>query len=177
MVTAAADHRQQRLTTARAAAGRVTDPELPMLTLADLGVLRGVEVTEDGTVVASVTPTYSGCPAMDAMRADLASALRAAGFPRVRIRTVLQPAWSTDDISPRGRRLLAEHGLSPPGPAPVTPAPGEPVPLTLRPVRRAVRCPECAEPARVTSEFGPTPCTALYRCEQCGEQFQHVKER
>ena len=101
----------------RAVAGTVTDPELPALTLADLGVLRDVRV-QDGTVVVDITPTYSGCPAMGVMRADLLHALHSAGFDDVEVRTVLSPAWSTDWISDDGRRKLAEAGIAPPGRAP-----------------------------------------------------------
>jgi ring-1,2-phenylacetyl-CoA epoxidase subunit PaaD len=100
---------------ARRVAAEVTDPELPMLTLADLGVLRDVTIDADGVVNASLTPTYSGCPAMAEMRADLDARLRAAGFAEVRIRTVLDPPWTTDWITPEGRRKLAEHGIAPPG--------------------------------------------------------------
>ena len=97
---------------ARRVAEQVPDPELPMLTLADLGVLRDVRVGGDGTVVASLTPTYSGCPAMAEMRADVAARLREAGYPRVEIRTVLDPPWTSDWITEAGRRKLAEHGIS-----------------------------------------------------------------
>ncbi|UOY02324.1 phenylacetate-CoA oxygenase subunit PaaJ [Blastococcus sp. PRF04-17] len=100
---------------ARAVAARVTDPELPTVTLADLGVLRDVRTERDGTVVVEITPTYSGCPAMGVMRADLLHALHRAGFPSVEVRTVLSPAWSTDWITPEGRRKLAEGGIAPPG--------------------------------------------------------------
>jgi ring-1,2-phenylacetyl-CoA epoxidase subunit PaaD len=101
----------------------VVDPELPMLTLADLGVLRGVTVDGDGgAVTVSITPTYTGCPAMDAMREDLRAALLAAGFADVRVAVVLDPPWSTDWISADGRRKLAEAGIAPPGP--VTPPAG-----------------------------------------------------
>ncbi|MDX3645733.1 1,2-phenylacetyl-CoA epoxidase subunit PaaD, partial [Streptomyces sp. MB09-02B] len=103
---------------ARHVAEQVPDPELPMLTLADLGVLREVRLTADGTVIASLTPTYSGCPAMAEMRADVAARLRAAGYERVEIRTVLNPPWTTDWITDTGRRKLTEHGISPPGAAP-----------------------------------------------------------
>ena len=102
----------------RAVAETVVDPELPMLTLADLGVLRGVRV-EDGRVVVEITPTYSGCPAMGVMRADLVYALHKAGYADVEVRTVLSPAWSTDWISAEGRRKLAVGGIAPPGAAPV----------------------------------------------------------
>ena len=153
----------------------VTDPELPMLTLADLGVLRGVWSQADGTVVVEITPTYSGCPAMGAMRADLVRALHTAGFGDVDVRTVLSPAWSTDWISEAGRRKLAANGIAPPGQAPVRSA--GPVPLQLEPTRRTAACPQCGSPETVEqSEFGATACKALRRCLSCGEPFEHVKE-
>jgi len=152
----------------------VTDPELPMLTLADLGVLRDVRV-EDGTVVVEITPTYTGCPAMGVMRADLVLALHQAGFAHVDVRTVLSPAWTTDWISDVGRRKLAEAGIAPPGQAPVR-TPG-PVPLQLGATRRAAACPQCGSADTVElSEFGATACKALRRCRACGEPFEHVKE-
>ncbi|MGY1839972.1 MULTISPECIES: 1,2-phenylacetyl-CoA epoxidase subunit PaaD [unclassified Modestobacter] len=152
----------------------VTDPELPVLTLADLGVLRDVR-TEQGVVVVEITPTYTGCPALGVIRADLVHALHRAGFDRVDVRTVLAPAWTTDWISDAGRRKLAAAGIAPPGPAPVRAA--GPVPLRLGPVRHAATCPRCGSPdAEQTSEFGPTACTALFRCRSCGEPFEKVKE-
>ncbi|KOX30000.1 MULTISPECIES: 1,2-phenylacetyl-CoA epoxidase subunit PaaD [Streptomyces] len=158
---------------ARHVAEQVPDPELPMLTLADLGVLRDVEVGEDGTVVASLTPTYSGCPAMAEMRADVAARLRGAGYPRVEIRTVLDPPWTSDWITEAGRLKLAEHGIAPPGPAPR----GGPVPLVLSPTRPAVRCPRCGSAdTEETSRFAATSCKALWRCRACREPFEYVKE-
>ncbi len=158
----------------RAVAETVTDPELPALTLADLGVLRDVRVS-DGTVVVDITPTYSGCPAMGVMRADLLHALHRAGFDDVEVRTVLSPAWSTDWITEAGRRKLAAAGIAPPGQAPVR-APG-PIPLQLGPTRRTASCPLCGSADTVeTSEFGATACKALRRCRSCGEPFEHVKE-
>ncbi|MFI6007757.1 1,2-phenylacetyl-CoA epoxidase subunit PaaD [Streptomyces sp. NPDC051243] len=169
MVTTLLDARR-----ARHLAEHVPDPELPMLTLADLGVLRGVELTEDGTVVASLTPTYSGCPAMAEMRADVAARLRDAGYPRVEIRTVLDPPWTSDWITPAGRRKLAEHGIAPPGPAPRG---GGPVPLVLSPTRHAVSCPRCGSAdTEETSRFAATSCKALWRCRACREPFEYVKE-
>ncbi|MGW1668330.1 1,2-phenylacetyl-CoA epoxidase subunit PaaD [Streptomyces sp. NPDC002324] len=157
---------------ARHIAGQVPDPELPMLTLADLGVLRDVELTEDGTVVASLTPTYSGCPAMAEMRADVAARLSAAGYARVEIRTVLTPPWTTDWITDTGRRKLTEHGIAPPGAAP-----RGPVPLLLSPVRRTVACPLCGSAdTEETSRFAATSCKSLWRCRACREPFEHVKE-
>ncbi|WP_215451899.1 1,2-phenylacetyl-CoA epoxidase subunit PaaD [Streptomyces sp. ATCC 21386] len=169
MVTALTDERR-----ARRIAASVPDPELPMLTLADLGVLRGVETGEDGTVVVSLTPTYSGCPAMAEMRADVAARLAAAGYA-VRVRTVLDPPWTTDWITPSGRRTLAEHGIAPPGPA-TRPSSG-PVPLTLSPTRPAVPCPLCGSAdTQETSRFGATSCKALWRCSVWREPFEYVKE-
>jgi ring-1,2-phenylacetyl-CoA epoxidase subunit PaaD len=158
----------------RSVAETVTDPELPMLTLSDLGVLRDVRV-EHGTVVVEITPTYTGCPAMSAMRADLVGALRAAGFPDVEVRTVLAPPWSTDWITVEGRRKLVQAGIAPPGAAPVR-EPG-PVPLHLGPSRRTAECPLCGSPdTEEISEFGATACKALRRCRSCREPFEHVKE-
>jgi ring-1,2-phenylacetyl-CoA epoxidase subunit PaaD len=152
-------------------AAGVTDPELPMLTLADLGVLREVEV-RDGKVVVSITPTYTGCPAMDTMRDDLAHALLAAGYTDVEIRTVLTPAWSSDWITEHGRQALAEAGIAPPGRAPTGP-----IPLTLGITRRGLACPRCGSTDTVeTSRFGATACRALWRCRACAEPFEHVKE-
>jgi ring-1,2-phenylacetyl-CoA epoxidase subunit PaaD len=159
----------------RRIAETVVDPELPVLTLADLGVLRDVRTEGDGTVVVEITPTYTGCPAMGVMRADLVHALHQAGFDSVDVRTVLVPAWSTDWISEEGRRKLAEAGIAPPGAAPVR-LPG-PVPLQLGPPRRTADCPLCgSSDTEQLSEFGATACTALRRCLRCREPFEHVKE-
>ncbi|MFC7844926.1 1,2-phenylacetyl-CoA epoxidase subunit PaaD [Streptomyces sp. NPDC001046] len=156
-------------------AGQVPDPELPMLTLADLGVLREVSLTEDGTVVASLTPTYSGCPAMAEMRAGVAARLRDAGYARVDIRTVLDPPWTSDWITDDGRRKLAEHGIAPPGAAPARAA--GPVPLLLSPTRRSVPCPRCGSAdTEETSRFAATSCKALWRCLACREPFEYLKE-
>lgn len=159
--------------TAREVAETVTDPELPMLTLADLGVLREVR-EEDGRVVVSITPTYTGCPAMDTMRDDLVHALRQAGFPDVEVRTVLRPAWSSDWITEEGRRKLAEAGIAPPGRAPRR---SGPVPLRLAPPAARVRCPRCGSAdTEEVSRFGATACKALRRCRACHEPFEYVKE-
>jgi ring-1,2-phenylacetyl-CoA epoxidase subunit PaaD len=158
---------------ARAIAQAVTDPELPMLTLHDLGILRSVR--PDGPrVVVEITPTYSGCPALAEMRADLTARLHAAGYQDVDVRTVLSPPWSTDDITEHGRRVLAEHGIAPPGPAPRRTS--GPVPLTLAAPPARIACPQCASPdTERISQFGPTSCTSLHRCRSCGEPFEHVK--
>jgi len=158
---------------ALAAAASVTDPELPMLTLEDLGVLRGVRVEGD-VVTVTVTPTYSGCPAMATLRDDLVRTLLGEGFAEVAVAVSLAPPWSSDWISERGRQALAEHGISPPGPAH---RPGGPVALMLSPTVRDVRCPRCgSQDVALTSEFGSTACKAMYRCTTCLEPFDHVKE-
>ena len=159
---------------ARALAAGVTDPEMPMLTLADLGVLREVSVSPHGRVVVTITPTYSGCPAMATMRDDLVHTLHDHGYDDVEVRVSLHPAWSSDWITERGRAALVEHGLSAPGPAPRHDGP---IALTLLPVRRDLACPRCGSAdVEVLSEFGPTACTAVYRCTGCREPFEHVKE-
>lgn len=163
---------------AREVASAVTDPELPVLTLADLGVLRSVELIDRAApgaeVVVTITPTYSGCPAMATMRDDLVRSLTAVGFDRVRVAVSLSPAWTSDWITERGRQILRRHGISPPGPAPRR---GDRVPLTLLPTRREVTCPRCASPrTELVSEFGSTACKALYACSACLEPFEHVKE-
>ncbi|MDQ0604961.1 ring-1,2-phenylacetyl-CoA epoxidase subunit PaaD [Streptomyces canus] len=154
-------------------AAEVADPELPMLTLADLGVLHGVEVTPEGTVVARLTPTYAGCPAVAEMRAEVTARLLAAGFADVRVVTVLDPPWTTDRITDEGRRKLAEHGIAPPGPR-IAPGPTW-VSLTLAPPE--VPCPHCASAdTEEISRFAATACTALRRCRTCLEPFPHVKD-
>ncbi|MEU4694659.1 1,2-phenylacetyl-CoA epoxidase subunit PaaD [Actinoplanes sp. NPDC023714] len=152
----------------------VVDPELPMVTLAELGVVR--EVREEGaTVVVTVTPTYSGCPAMESIRSDIRFSLLRAGYAEVDVRTVIAPAWTTDWISESGRRKLAEAGIAPPGPAPRRAAGPVPLTLTTRPV--AVACPRCGHAeTSVVTPFGATACRELRRCPACREPFEHMKE-
>jgi ring-1,2-phenylacetyl-CoA epoxidase subunit PaaD len=162
VVTEAADLRER----AMAAAAHVVDPEIPVLSIVDLGVLRAVEV-EGGTVRVAITPTYSGCPAMRMIELSLATALRAAGIEKFRIETVLSPAWTTDWLSDEGRRKLCDFGIAPP------------VAAASRHAlfgAAAVSCPRCgsADTERI-SEFGSTPCKALYRCRQCREPFDYFK--
>jgi ring-1,2-phenylacetyl-CoA epoxidase subunit PaaD len=145
----------------------VPDPELPFLTIADLGILR--DVREDGdTVTVTITPTYSGCPAMREITADVVRRLGQAGYRHVDIKTALSPAWTTAWITAEGRRKLSAAGIAPPAAA-------GPVPLTL--TRAPVRCPRCgSSDTRETARFSGTACKALYACRGCLEPFEHVKE-
>ncbi|MEV6078284.1 1,2-phenylacetyl-CoA epoxidase subunit PaaD [Streptomyces sp. NPDC052069] len=153
----------------RQLAGAVPDPELPVLTLEELGVMRGVQVDGPGRVTVRLTPTYTGCPAIEAMSADIERVLHDHGVPEVSVVTVLAPAWSTDDISAEGRRKLAEFGIAPPR---SHGADGGPVPLTL-----SVRCPHCGSTdTELLSRFSSTACKALRRCVSCREPFDHFKE-
>jgi ring-1,2-phenylacetyl-CoA epoxidase subunit PaaD len=149
------------------AVASVLDPELPMVTIEDLGILRSVDVDASGHVRVRITPTYSGCPAMDAIRADVEQALDDAGHHDATVEMVLAPAWTTDWITAEGRRRLDEAGIAPPGPA----GDGGVVALTL-----SVRCPQCGSAdTRELSHFGSTACKSLWVCRACAEPFDHFK--
>jgi ring-1,2-phenylacetyl-CoA epoxidase subunit PaaD len=150
-------------------AASTPDPELPMVTVADLGILREVALEGD-RVTATITPTYSGCPAVREITADLRHRLENAGYPVVEIRTRLNPPWTSDWITAEGRRKLAEAGIAPPGAAGGNTR-------TLLAIRPAVACPRCGSlRTECTAEFGGTACKALYRCADCLEPFEYVKE-
>lgn len=147
-------------------AAQVVDPEIPVLTIADLGVLRDV-VVSDGHVEVSITPTYSGCPAMNMIALEIGLALEREGIRQPKIRTVLSPAWTTDWMSDDGRRKLREYGIAPP---------------ETTGGRRAlfgeqhVACPQCgSSDTELLSEFGSTSCKALWRCRSCREPFDYFK--
>ena len=147
-------------------AATVVDPEVPVLTIEDLGVLRSVRETDDGVVV-QITPTYSGCPAVDAMRDDIVAALAGHGI-EASVEVVLSPAWSTDWLSDDGRRKLEQYGIAAPAPRRA----GGVVSLGL-----GVRCPHCGSlHTRESSHFGSTSCKALYVCQRCLEPFDYFKE-
>ena len=147
---------------------QVHDPEIPVITIEDLGILRDVEVDGDRVVV-TITPTYSGCPALREIEADVRAALRGAGHDDVQVRTVLSPAWTTDDLTEAGRDALRTYGIAPPERR----ATG-PVPVRLGPPR--LLCPQCgsADTEELT-RFGSTACKALWRCRDCREPFDHFK--
>jgi len=148
----------ERLARARAAAASVPDPEIPALTIDDLGMLHDVALAGDVVEVA-ITPSYLGCPATVPIAQDVTAALARAGFADARVRTVLAPAWSSDRITPEGRRKLAESGIAPPDRA-----------------RRQPACPLCGSgETELISAFGATPCKALHRCLACREPFEAFK--
>ena|SRR5579863_1798076 len=135
--------------------GDVPDPEIPVLSLTDLGVIRDVRFDDD-TLVVAVTPTYSGCPATAIINLDIETALRAHGVDKLRLERRLSPPWTTDWMSEEGRRKLTQYGIAPPG--------------------ADLVCPRCGSAnARKVSQFGSTPCKALYACEDCLEPFDRFK--
>ena len=147
----------------------VKDPEVPVLSVVELGVVRDVEVTGDAVVV-TLTPTYSGCPAMHVMEEEIRGALSAAGYTGVSIKTVYAPAWTTDWISAPAREKLRAYGISPPGATIAEPL----VPLG-RTVKRAA-CPYCGSAdTSLQSEFGSTACKSLHVCHSCRQPFEHFK--
>jgi len=148
------------------AAAEVVDPEIPVLTIADLGVLRSVAVN-DGAVEVAITPTYSGCPAMNMIALEIELALAREGIVGAKVHTVLSPAWTTDWMSEAGRRKLRDYGIAPPQPGGGRRA--------LFGVEQ-VACPQCgSSDTEVLSEFGSTSCKALWRCKACREPFDYFK--
>ncbi len=146
----------------------VHDPEIPVLTIADLGVLREVRVIDDGLVVV-ITPTYTGCPAMRTIEQDIRIVLQAAGYATVQIQTQLAPAWTTDWLSEAGRIKLHDIGIAPP-----VAATGNK--RALLPGAGDIACPQCgARETELLSEFGSTACKSLYRCRACREPFDYFK--
>lgn len=148
-------------------ASEVADPEIPVLTIEDLGVLRDVLVGPDGSAEVVITPTYLGCPAMNAISLEIEIALAKAGYPNARVRTVLSPAWTTDWISEAGRTKLLAFGIAPP--------------VSGRGRRglfgvQSIACPHCgSEDTERLAEFGSTACKALWRCRSCKEPFDYFK--
>ncbi len=146
---------------------QVKDPEIPVISIRELGVLRDVAVT-DGGVEVTITPTYSGCPAMDFMRFEVERTLREAGVERFTVHQVLSPAWTTDWISEEGRKKLLDFGIAPP--------PSSADIRALKGAAPAIACPLCGgTDTTLVSHFGSTACKALYKCNACREPFDHFK--
>ncbi|GFZ77057.1 1,2-phenylacetyl-CoA epoxidase subunit PaaD [Nesterenkonia alkaliphila] len=150
-------------------AAEVNDPEIPVLSIADLGILRAAAATEEGGGVVLITPTYSGCPAMETITADVRAALQRGGYDPVQVHTVLKPAWTTDWMTDEGKAKLREYGITPPtGAAPVR---NGPISVGL-----SVKCPRCDSlDTRELARFGSTACKALYQCRACLEPFDYFK--
>ncbi len=146
----------------------VCDPEIPVLSIEDLGIIRKVELEESGVQV-TITPTYSGCPAMDSIESDILKALQNAGYTQSKVLTVLDPPWTTEWMSETGKRKLEEYGISPP-------LRGTADKRSLFGAPPAVRCPHCkSQNTQVISMFGSTACKALYKCNDCQEPFDYFK--
>jgi ring-1,2-phenylacetyl-CoA epoxidase subunit PaaD len=146
----------------------VKDPEIPVLSLIDLGVVRNIEMQGEVPHII-ITPTYSGCPAMMEMEADIKTRLMAEGFKTVVVKIVLTPTWTTDWITEKGRVALQEYGIAPPEQATTDKS-------ALLGHPRQVTCPQCkSTETEMLSQFGSTPCKALYRCKECKEPFDYFK--
>lgn len=146
---------------------QVSDPEIPVLSVVDLGIIRDIKQIDDRLEI-TITPTYSGCPAMDVIEQDVKAALKFAGFENVKIKTSIHPAWTTDWMSESGKKKLIEYGISPPEHSSDKSA------LTGQP--KEVICPLCrSKNTRLQSQFGSTPCKSLYVCNECSEPFDHFK--
>ena len=147
---------------------RVKDPEIPVLSVIDLGIVRNVEVREDETVRVTITPTYSGCPAMETIEQDIKSALDEVGL-QAEVITQLAPAWTTDWLSAAGRRKLEQYGIAPPAERTADKS-------FLTGGKKSIRCPQCKSlHTSMISQFGSTACKSLYRCEDCSEAFEYFK--
>lgn len=152
-------------------AATVVDPEIPVLSIADLGILRNVEASDTGSIKVTITPTYSGCPAMDAIRDDLKTAFAKEGYPDVEVDLVLAPAWTTDWMTDQGKAKLQEYGIAPP--TGLSHAERHAGPIRLK---MAVKCPQCASlNTKELTRFGSTSCKALYVCQDCKEPFDYFK--
>lgn len=147
----------------------VPDPEIPVLSVVDLGVVRDVVLHDEHHVEVVITPTYSGCPAMNAIAMDIRMRLLSEGFRKVDITNQLSPAWTTDWMSEQGKQKLKDYGIAPP-------VPMQPDALQPFALEAIVPCPRCgSEHTQLVSKFGSTSCKALYRCEDCKEPFDYFK--
>lgn len=145
------------------------DPEIPVISINDLGIVRDAEWIDDELVV-SITPTYSGCPAMKQIEDDIKNLIQQKGIEKVRIKMVYSPAWTTDWISEKAKERLREYGIAPPEHSSVD----KRVLMGLQ--EREVKCPQCGSPdTQMVSQFGSTACKALYKCNSCLEPFDYFK--
>jgi ring-1,2-phenylacetyl-CoA epoxidase subunit PaaD len=148
----------------------VSDPEVPVLSILDLGIVRGVAVKEPGECMVTITPTYSGCPAMDAIGMNIRMALAGRGLSKVDVQLQISPAWTTDWMSEEGKQKLKEYGIAPPQRMSSTGSPG------LFEDDVVIACPRCdSEDTRLVSNYGATSCKAMYQCNSCMEPFEHFK--
>lgn len=153
----------------RSVLGTVMDPEVPVLSVLDLGIVRDIIVTENQTEII-ITPTYSGCPAMDVIRANIKMELLANGFNNIKVTTILSPAWTTDWMTEEGKNKLKEYGIAPPNPKQIV------CQTDLFAAEEAIQCPHChSYRTHRISEFGSTACKALYVCDTCKEPFDYFK--
>jgi ring-1,2-phenylacetyl-CoA epoxidase subunit PaaD len=147
----------------------IKDPEVPVLSIIDLGIVRDIQINKDGLEVI-ITPTYTGCPAMDMIAANIRILLSTLGFKKIKITTALSPAWTTDWMSEEGKRKLKEYGIAPPNPK------QQVCNNKLFAADEAVQCPQCnSYHTHRISEFGSTACKALYKCDDCKEPFDYFK--
>ncbi len=147
---------------------KVTDPEIPVLSIVDMGLIRDIQLTENQIEVV-ITPTYSGCPAMNVIEIEILATLQMNGFENVKVTTVLSPAWTTDWLTERGRQQLLEYGIAPP-------ARGTVDKHVLFQEDRVVACPQCNSiNTKMISQFGSTACKAMYKCNDCLEPFDYFK--
>ena len=148
----------------------INDPEIPVISIVDLGIVRNIQVPTPGQVIVDITPTYSGCPAMDVITMNIRMKLLEHGFREIKIQNILSPAWTTEWMTEEGRKKLKAFGIAPPNPSQSVCTPG------LFQEDEAVQCPNCnSYHTKMVSRFGSTACKALYKCNDCGEPFDYFK--
>lgn len=158
-----------RLSHAKRILEQVCDPEIPVLTIDDLGIIRSVNLLADETLEVVITPTYSGCPAMGVIEVNIRAALQSAGIEPVKVTTVLSPPWTTDWLSAAGREKLEKYGIAAPASVSIDKK-------ALLGEKSAIKCPHCgSEQSEMLSQFGSTACKALFRCLECREPFDYFK--
>ncbi len=168
MSTVVASTPTEAIARAWAVLAEVPDPEVPVISVVDLGIIRKVSFGESGILQVNVTPTYSGCPAIEAININVLAALQEAGYSNVKVNSVISPAWSTDDITPAGRAKLLAYGIAPPN--------GSASKASLTGNDKPRACPQCASTdTELLSQFGSTACKALYKCNACLEPFDYFK--